>query len=106
VVDPHGVSRWPVQPVEVAFHALAFAWLFVRAKSGRANGLDLVAYLACYGAVRFALEFVRWHPALWLGLTWYQWLSVALVLPSAGLWLRRLQASHVQAADQGLGDHR
>jgi phosphatidylglycerol---prolipoprotein diacylglyceryl transferase len=96
LVDAHGVRRWPVQPVEVAFHAVAFGWLFARAKRRRANGLDLVAYLASYGAVRFALEFVRWHPTLWLGLTWYQWLSVALVLPSAVLWSLRYQSSRLQ----------
>lgn len=105
VIDPRGVNRWPVQPVEVVFHTLAFVWLFTRASRGRANGLDLVGYLASYGFVRFCLEFVRWHPKLWLGFTWYQWLSLVLALPALWLWVLRYRAASVHLVATPSGEH-
>lgn len=87
--DAAGVARYPVQGVEVVFHLLAFLWLYRRARGGRANDLDLVGYLASYGLLRFALEFLRWHGVFAWGLSWYQWLSALLFVPAFLLWVTR-----------------
>lgn len=87
--DAAGVARFPVQLIEVGFHLLAFVWLYARARGGKANELDLVGYLAAYGLLRFGLEAQRWHGVFAWGLSWYQWLSLALFVPALVLFLKR-----------------
>ena len=49
----------------------------------------LAAYLALYALVRFALEFLRLHPPIAFGLSWYQFLALALFGLAGATWWRR-----------------
>jgi phosphatidylglycerol:prolipoprotein diacylglycerol transferase len=76
--DANGVSRVPVQAIEIAFHTLASLVLIVAARRGFGRGHRLATYVAIYAILRFVLEEYRPHPRILLGLTYYQWLAIAL----------------------------
>ena len=93
----HG--RIPVQPMEVAFHAGCALALWWAARRGWATGRRLAIYLTVYGVVRFALEFARENPPIALGLTWYQFLALALVVLAGGTWFHRSYSmAHVRSS--------
>jgi prolipoprotein diacylglyceryltransferase len=81
-----GVCRHPTQAYESVFH-LSMAvvlWFCVRHRLFVNNQLKL--YLIAYGVYRFLSEFIRPEPVVLLGLTFYQWASVALVVGLAVQW--------------------
>lgn len=80
-----GVFRHPTQLYESGFHLLAAAVLFGLRRRERWEGRLLQYYFVAYCIYRFATEFIRPEPALWLGLTGYQWASLALI-PFFALW--------------------
>jgi prolipoprotein diacylglyceryltransferase len=82
-----GVRRHPTQIYEVLFHAgmVAVLWLLIRADALRCQRLKL--YLIAYGVFRFLTEYLRPEPVLWPGLTYYQWVAVALVVGLSAQWL-------------------
>jgi len=87
-----GVYRHPTQVYESVFH-LSMAlllWQLLRRDALRFQRLKL--YLIAYGAYRFLTEFIRPEPAWWLGLTYYQWVSLLLIGGLAIQWFfdRRL----------------
>jgi phosphatidylglycerol:prolipoprotein diacylglycerol transferase len=76
----------PTQVYESIFHlamALVLAELMRRDLLPRQR---LKLYLLAYGVYRFATEYVRPEPAWALGLTFYQWAALALVLGMALHW--------------------
>ena len=89
----HGAPRFPAAMLEGWFHALAAIGLVLLAWRGRANGAHLAIYLTLYAVVRFTLELQRDHPAILLGATYYQWLSLALFVLAAGTWWRRTRGA-------------
>lgn len=91
---PAGVGLHPSFVYEIAFHATAFAVLWLWARHQRfAPGETFVLYVAGYGVFRFLVEFVRGNEVVWHGLTRPQ-LFLALTVP---IVLGRL----VWAAHQG-----
>jgi phosphatidylglycerol:prolipoprotein diacylglycerol transferase len=81
-----GLLRHPTQIYETAFH-LAFALLLTTFQSRRMfRGQLIKLYFIAYFAFRFATEFLRPEPRLWLDLTGYQWAAVALIAVFAALW--------------------
>jgi prolipoprotein diacylglyceryltransferase len=94
---PWGVSFWvpeqgrwvtchPTQVYESLFHflmALVLLWLLLRRLL---PCQQLKLYLIAYGVYRFLTELIRPEPAWWLGLTFYQWASLVLVLGLALQW--------------------
>lgn len=88
-VDANGTPRVPIQAIEAIFHFAAACLLAVAAKQRRAAGSRLAAYLACYAILRFLLEFWRQHPPIAWGLSWYQWLTIALFALAASTFYRR-----------------
>lgn len=70
VGSPAGVPLHPSFVYEIAFHALAFAvlWLWLRHRP-IAPGETLTLYIAAYAVFRFGVEFVRGNDIAWLGLT-------------------------------------
>jgi len=70
VAAPAGVPLHPSFVYEIAFHAAAFAvlWLWLRHRP-IASGETLTLYIAAYAIFRFAVEFVRGNEVVWLGLT-------------------------------------
>jgi len=85
--------RFPAQLAEVLFHVACAAALVALSRSGGLRLRRFAAYVALYGAFRFALEVVRDNPRLWLGLTYYQLLSVPLIAMAAGTLLARSRAT-------------
>ena len=67
---PAGVPLHPSFLYEIAFHAAAFAllWLWLRHQP-IAAGETLTLYVAAYAIFRFFVEFVRGNEVVWLGLT-------------------------------------
>jgi prolipoprotein diacylglyceryltransferase len=92
---PWGVEFWvkdrwvtchPTQIYESLFHftmALVLLRLLCR-DALRYQHLKL--YLIAYGLFRFATEFIRPEPAVWLGLTFYQWVGLGLVVAMLIQW--------------------
>ncbi|MEU1973310.1 prolipoprotein diacylglyceryl transferase family protein [Microbacterium sp. NPDC019599] len=70
VGSPAGVPLHPSFVYEIAFHAVAFAllWLWLRHRP-IASGETLTLYIAAYAIFRFLVEFVRGNEVVWAGLT-------------------------------------
>ncbi len=84
--QPQPVRCHPTQVYESLFHfllALMLAWLMGRRLL---TGHLLKFYLIAYGAYRFLTEYIRPEPAVWLGLTIYQWASVLLMVGLGVQW--------------------
>ena len=85
-----GVPLHPSFLYEIAFHAAAFAvlWLWLRHQP-IAAGETLTLYVAAYAIFRFFVEFVRGNEVVWLGLTRPQlFLLVAIPLVLARIaWI-------------------
>lgn len=78
----------PTQLYETAFHATAgvvLAWLQSR---GLFRGQLIKLYIIAYAVYRFATEFIRPEPRVWLGLTGYQWSALVIIPLFALLWWR------------------
>lgn len=89
-IDAVGTPRLPVQLLEATFHGLCAVALAIAARRRFWPERRLAAYLALYALVRFALEFWRLHPPIAFGLSWYQFLAMALFgLAGATWWQRR-----------------
>jgi len=87
--DASGLPRVPIQIIEAFFHASMAVWLWQAGRRHWANGRRLAIYVTWYAALRFMLEFVREHPPILLGLSWYQYLAVGLGLLAGLTWWRR-----------------
>jgi phosphatidylglycerol:prolipoprotein diacylglycerol transferase len=92
-----------VPPIESAFHATmaVVLWRLGRVEALRWQLLKL--YLIAYSVFRFFIEFKRTEPRVALGLTPYQYGSVAMALAMALLWWRdeRLKRSLSPPAPTG-----
>jgi prolipoprotein diacylglyceryltransferase len=92
---PRSVYCHPTQIYESLFHltmAFALAWLLTRRLLPRQH---LKLYLICYGVYRFATEFIRPEPVVALGLTFYQWAALVLVMGLVLQWLADWQQPDV-----------
>lgn len=81
-----GVRRHPAQLYEFAFHLALALVLAGLGRRGLFPGQLIKLYILAYLAYRFASEFVRPEPVLALGLTGYQWATLALIPVFALLW--------------------
>lgn len=82
-----------VTTIESAFHTVACAALLALARLELLAGRRLAAYLSAYAVLRFALEWWRGYPAVACGLTWYQWLALALLALAGTTWAWRARRS-------------
>jgi uncharacterized radical SAM superfamily Fe-S cluster-containing enzyme/prolipoprotein diacylglyceryltransferase len=80
-----GGLRHPTQLYESAFHLLAALVLYRLYRRRLLRGQLIRLYFIAYFVYRFATEFIRPEPELWLGLTGYQWASLLLV-PFFAVW--------------------
>jgi prolipoprotein diacylglyceryltransferase len=95
---PRLIKCHPTQIYESLFH-FTMAWLLlVLMLRDALAGQRLKVYLIAYGLYRFATEFIRPEPAWWLGLTFYQWAALALVIGLALQWWLDRRAPAPQAA--------
>jgi phosphatidylglycerol:prolipoprotein diacylglycerol transferase len=75
--------------IEAYFHALMAVLGVFAMYRGTFPGARLAAYVTIYALLRIGLEELRPNPVLALGLTYYQWLAVALLSIAAPTWYRR-----------------
>jgi prolipoprotein diacylglyceryltransferase len=95
---PRLMKCHPTQIYESLFH-FTMAWLLlVLMLRDALPSQRLKVYLIAYGLYRFATEFIRPEPAWWLGLTFYQWAALALVIGLALQWWLDRRATAPQAA--------
>jgi phosphatidylglycerol---prolipoprotein diacylglyceryl transferase len=95
------VYRHPTQIYESLFHLCmaGILWQLLRHRALRNQQLKL--YLIAYGSYRFVTEFIRPEPAYLLDLTFYQWISVALILGLTAQWI--YDARNLGVPQHGLG---
>jgi prolipoprotein diacylglyceryltransferase len=74
-----GVLRHPTQVYESLFHLAMAGVLIVLMRHDLLRTQLLKFYLIVYGVFRFATEYLRPEPEAWLGLTFYQWVSLVLI---------------------------
>jgi phosphatidylglycerol:prolipoprotein diacylglycerol transferase len=82
-----GIRRHPTQLYEVLFHVGMILILGRLIRAGTLRSQRLKLYLIGYGVFRFLTEYLRPEPAEWLGLTFYQWTALVLVISLALQWL-------------------
>ncbi len=76
--DAAGVLRWPAPAVEGAFQIVMLITFFVLQKRGLFRDRLFFIYLIAYGLFRFVHEFMRDTPKVWLGLSIYQFIALAM----------------------------
>ncbi len=81
-----GVARHPTQAYESLFHLTMAGVLLVLLHLDLLRGQHLKLYLISYAVYRFLTEYLRPEPAGLLGLTFYQWVSVAMIAGLAVQW--------------------
>lgn len=93
----HGEPRFPATWVEALFHGVAAIALVELSRRRVLPRRHFALYVACYGAVRFGLEFVRDVPRPFVGLSYYQ--VLAATLTALGLH-RALRAADAEVASE------
>lgn len=83
-----GLHRHPTQLYEAAFHACAAVVLYRLRAQGRFPRNLIKVYFIAYFVFRFTTEFIRPEPRLWLGITLFQWASLAFIPLFAFLFVR------------------
>jgi phosphatidylglycerol:prolipoprotein diacylglycerol transferase len=83
-----GCPRHPTQLYEFAFHLSAAVGLDWLRRRGRLRGQLIKLYILAYLVYRFVTEWIRPEPVLGLGLTGYQWATLALMPVFVLLWIR------------------
>jgi len=98
---PLGVRLHPTQLYESAAEFLIFGILYWRIRRQHAPGAIISLYLILYSAVRFLVEFVRYHEQpnpLGGPLNTSQWISLALIALGAAYFLRNVGRASTPAA--------
>lgn len=101
-VEFEGVARHPTQIYESGFH-LAMAMVLCQLLRGawlRTHRLQL--YLIAYCAYRFVTEWIRPEPAAFLGLTFYQGVTVVFAAALIGQWVWETCRAENSAAARSL----
>jgi phosphatidylglycerol:prolipoprotein diacylglycerol transferase len=76
---PPGVRVHPTQLYELVQSLFVFAVLWILRKKSYPHGTIFYLYLVLAGSMRFIVEFWRANPIVGLGMTEYQWISLAVV---------------------------
>lgn len=92
-----GPPRFPASLIEAYFHALCAAVLLVMARLDVLRGRHLALYLSLYAALRFVLEMERENLPILGPLTYYQLLSLWLLVVAGGTLARRSLAEGARA---------
>lgn len=88
----------PTPIYEMVGCLLIFAWLWRRRARPHVPGALFGQYLIASGALRLAVEFVRRNPAVGLGLTLAQWVSLVSIAIGVALLRRRASLPVAEAA--------
>jgi phosphatidylglycerol---prolipoprotein diacylglyceryl transferase len=82
---PPGVRVHPTQLYELVQSLVVVAILWSLRKRKYPQGTIFSLYLVLAGSMRFVVEFWRVNPTVGLGLTEYQWISLALIIVGTGM---------------------
>jgi phosphatidylglycerol:prolipoprotein diacylglycerol transferase len=87
----------PTQIYESLFHLTMAGLLLHIIHQGTFRYQRLKLYLIAYGVYRFLSEFIRPEPQGWLGLTFYQWVAMGLIVGLSVQWIvdERLKAGEL-----------
>src|SRR5439155_6647396 len=96
-----GIPRHPTQLYESLFHATAAICLLAMQRHGCFRGQLIKLYIISYLIYRFATEYIRPEPRVWMDLTMYQWAALVFVPVFAALWWwdRRMPSLAIQTAE-------
>jgi phosphatidylglycerol:prolipoprotein diacylglycerol transferase len=83
---PPGVRVHPTQLYELLQSLFVFTILWVLRKRDHPRGTIFHLYLILAGSMRFVVEFWRANPIVTLGMTEYQWISLALAVLGMGMF--------------------
>jgi len=81
-----GVRCHPTQLYECVFHLIMAGVLWELMRRNWLRNQRLKLYLIAYGCFRFLTEFIRPEPRGWLGLTFYQWVALFLIVAMTIQW--------------------
>jgi len=82
---PPGARVHPTQLYELVQSLFVFGILWIFRRRSFRSGTMFWLYLVLAGSMRFIVEFWRANPIVGLGMTEYQWISLALIMVGAGL---------------------
>lgn len=91
-----GVRVHPTQLYELVQSLIVFAILWSLRKRKYPQGTLFSLYLVLAGSMRFVVEFWRVNPTVGLGLTEYQWISLALIIVGTGLLCYRWKPEQIK----------
>lgn len=77
--DAAGIMRWPAPAVEGAFQIVILITILLLQRRGLLRDRLFFLYLTAYGLFRFLHEFMRDTPKVFLGLSGYQFIALAMV---------------------------
>jgi phosphatidylglycerol:prolipoprotein diacylglycerol transferase len=99
--DDFATRRHPTQLYESLFHLGMASVLYELIRRDLLRYQRLKFYLISYCVYRFVTEFIRPEPIWWLGLTFYQWVSITFAGALAIQWIfdRQLDRPEVAALD-------
>jgi phosphatidylglycerol:prolipoprotein diacylglycerol transferase len=93
---PPGARVHPTQLYELVQSLVVFAILWSIRKRNDPSGMIFYLYLVLAGSMRFIVEFWRANPTVGLGMTEYQWISLALVILGTGLLCYRRKSEQLK----------
>ncbi len=96
--DANGVTRFPVQLLEVALNFALFALLFVLLCKGKFKGNITKLYFILYGVIRFCDEFLRGdvYRGFWGPFSTSQWIALFTIIGSVVFWIIRVKKEKKQ----------
>ncbi len=99
--DVQGIARWPAPFVEGAFQVIILAVILLLKRRGLLRDRLFFLYLAAYGVFRFLHEFMRDTPKIWLGLSGYQFISLAMTALGFVMLQRRTKSMLARTVAEG-----
>lgn len=90
--DVHGIARWPAPFVEGAFQLIMLTAILLLQRRGLLRDRLFFLYLIAYGLFRFAHEFMRDTPKIFLGLSGYQFIALAMAVLGGVMLQRRTKS--------------
>lgn len=93
--DVHGIARWPAPAVEGAFQIVMLITFLLLQRRGLLRDRLFFLYLIAYGLFRFFHEFMRATPKIFLGLSGYQF--IALAMAALGFLMLRRRTKSILA---------
>lgn len=96
--DANGVTRFPVQLLEVVLNFALFALLFVLLCKGKFRGNITKLYFIIYGVIRFSDEFLRGdvYRGFWGPFSTSQWIALFTIVGSVIFWIIRAKKEKKQ----------